>query len=532
MGDGVLQTLGGIGLFLFGMKVLTDALRTLAGDSLRKAIARATTTPLRGMLTGTLATALIQSSSAVTVMTVGFTGAGLMSVSQALGVIYGANIGTTVTGWIVNFLGFKMQLGTIALPGMLAAALLVLLGKGTAALAGRGLAGLCLLFLGLGMMQGGAGMVQGWLGPDMLPDDTWTGRAVLVLGGVAIVTVMQSSSAAMALMLVLLGAGGISFAQAAALLIGMNIGTTLTALLSSVGGSRAMRQTALGNLLFNAGTALLAFPILDLVSPLLHGTALGRDDQTALVLFHTGFNLAGAAVFLPLTPRFAALLDRLVPDRPQPHPAALDPVLLADPETALAAACRLAGEIAQQEFAAIGAALAPQPDLRGLAALRSQVPPLLGALAEWLARIDLPADRPALRVRMTELVHLTDHLERLAERLARADALPAHPGDRVLDRTARAVGAAFRRPGLAAGRFGRLAGLIDRRSLRHRRATLLREHLGQVSVKGLFQRTDAMRWLAHVLRHGERIAHHLDRALAAEPGLSARRPGPDRAEGL
>jgi phosphate:Na+ symporter len=508
MDSGLLGTLGGIGLFLFGMKILTETLRAMAGDRLRAAIAQATTTPLRGTLTGAAVTAIVQSSSAVTVMTVGFTGAGLMSVSQALGVIYGANIGTTATGWIVNFLGFKMQLGTIALPGMFVAALAVLLARGAVAQAGKGLAGLCLLFLGLDMMQGGAGMVQGWLGPDSLPGDSWGGRAVLVLIGVVVVSVTQSSSAAMALLLVVLGTGAVSFAQAAALLIGMNVGTTLTAVLSSVGGSRAMRQTALANLLFNAGTAVLAFPLLDLVAPLLHGTALGRDDQTALVLFHTGFNLMGAMVFLPLTARFAAALDRLVPERPVPHPPGLDPALLADPETALAAAHLAAEAIADQLFAATGAALAPAPDLRGLAAVQGQVPPALAALTDWLARIELPGDRPALRSRMADLLHLTDHLDRLADRLSRTTVLATLPHDPGLRRTGAAVGAAFRRPGLLAARFDRLADLIDRRSLRHRRATLLREHLGQVSVAGLFQRTDAMRWLAHVARHGERIAHY------------------------
>jgi hypothetical protein len=182
--------------------------------------------------------------------------------------------------------------------------------------------------------------------------------------------------------------------------------------------------------------------------------------------------------------------------------------LLADPETALAAARQVADALADQLFAATGAALANPPDLRGLAAVQAQVPEGLAALTDWLARIELPGDRPALRARLTGLLHLTDHLDRLADRLSRTSVLASLPADPTLRRTAAAVGAAYRRPGLNAARFDRLADLIDRRSLRHRRATLLREHLGQVSVAGLFQRTDAMRWLAHVARHGERIAHY------------------------
>jgi phosphate:Na+ symporter len=226
------------------------------------------------------------------------------------------------------------------------------------------------------------------------------------------------------------------------------------------------------------------------------------------VLFHTGFNALGALVFLPLTARFAAALDRLVPDRPAADHPGLDPALLADPETALAAAQQVADALADRLFAATGAALATPPDLRGLAAVQAQVPEALAALTGWLARINLPEDRPTLRARMTGLLHLTDHLDRLTDRLSRATVLASLPEDAALRRTAAALGAAYRRPGLGAARFDRLADLIDRRSLRHRRATLLREHLGQVSVTGLFQRTDAMRWLAHVARHGERIAHY------------------------
>lgn len=508
MDTGLLSALGGIGIFLFGMNILTESLRAAAGDGLRRAIARATTTPLRGTLTGAASTAVVQSSSAVTVMTVGFVGAGIMTVPQALGLIYGANIGTTATGWVVNLLGFKMQLGTPALPAMFVAALLAVLGKGRWARAGKALAGLSLLFLGLDMMQGAATLAQGWLTPETLPGDSIWGRAQLVLTGAVVVAVLQSSSAGMALLLVVLGAGVISFAQAAALAIGMNIGTTLTAILAALGGSRAMRQTALANLIFNACTAALAFPLLGVVSPLLHGTALGRDDLTALVLFHTGFNLLGAVVFLPMTTPFARLLDRLVPDRPALHLPRLDPALLADAETALAAATQVADDLATQLCAVTGAALAPEPDLRDLATVRAQARDVLAELQDWLAHIDLPADRPALRARMTTLLHLTDHLGRLADRLSQATPLAALPADAALTRAARAIGAAFRRPGLPAPRFDRLADLIDRRSLRHRRATLLREHIGQVSVAEMFRRTDAMRWLAHVARHGERIAFY------------------------
>ncbi|HCS24283.1 MAG TPA: Na/Pi cotransporter family protein, partial [Rhodospirillaceae bacterium] len=156
MDPGLLSVLGGIGLFLIGMKIMTEALRDAAGPGLRHVLTRFTTTPLRGALTGLGATAVIQSSTATTVMTVGFVGAGVMTFPQALGVLYGANIGTTVTGWIVAFLGLKLKIGVLAQPVLFAAALIMVLGRGRAVRVARGVAGMAMLFLGLDLMAGAA----------------------------------------------------------------------------------------------------------------------------------------------------------------------------------------------------------------------------------------------------------------------------------------------------------------------------------------------------------------------------------------
>jgi phosphate:Na+ symporter len=340
----IFTVMGGIGVFLIGMKLMSEALRDSAGPKFSAFLARFTTTPLRGTLTGTVVTALIQSSTATTVMTVGLVGAGVIGFPKALGILYGANIGTTATGWIVSFLGFKLKLGVIAMPVLAFAALGAILGKGKWGRFSRITAGMCLLFIGLDMMQAGAVLADGLLTPETLPPDTWTGRLSLMLLGVVLVQILQSSSAGMAMTLVFLSAGAITFAQAAALVIGLNLGTTVTALLAALGGGRAARQTAYANVLFNLGCAVLAFPLLDLVAPVLHSTPLGQDDPTALVLFHTGFNLAGALIFLPVTARFAALLDRLVTERGDPLVAPLEPSLLSNAEAALNAARRVADD--------------------------------------------------------------------------------------------------------------------------------------------------------------------------------------------
>ncbi|MFN3937228.1 MAG: Na/Pi cotransporter family protein [Gemmobacter sp.] len=512
MTAGILTMLGGIGLFLFGMKAMTDALREAAGESMRGWLARITTTPLRGVATGAAVTAAIQSSSATTVMTIGFVGAGLLSFPQALGVIYGANIGTTVTGWIVNFLGFKLQLGQIALPALFVTSLMALLAGGQTARVGRGLSGLCLLFIGIDMMQTGMADADDILTPDTLPGDTILGRIQLASIGFAVTVLTQSSSAGVAMALVLLGSGSITFAQAAAMVIGMNLGTTVKGFIAALGGGRESLRAALANLLFNGATAILAFPLLDLVTPLLHATLLGSDDQTALVLFHTAFNLAGTMLFLPFTHAFAQAVMRLVPERREGLAARLDPVLLSEPPVALGAAEAVAHELARNTARALSDALGLRRDLRGLSALPEQNRETVAVLEEYLARIPIPPDRRDAAARYSAILHLLDHVQRMTERAAQRPAHAAIAEDRNLHRPAQALAAMLDR--LATGRLDpdqaqRVAGLIERRARQHRRATLLAEHAGMVTVSRMFDRTDAMRWLVRTAHHAERMAHYI-----------------------
>ena len=192
MTGGIFGFLGGIGLFLFGMETMTAALRSLAGERLRHWLLRMTSSPLRGVLTGAGITAVVQSSTAVTVMTIGFVGAGLISFSQSLGVIYGANIGTTMTGWIILLVGVKLELGMLALPVLFVASLMGILGAGQVARVGRMLAGLSLLFIGLDLMQVASAEVHGYIPSDWLPGDTWTGRLMMAAMGLVLVAMMQS----------------------------------------------------------------------------------------------------------------------------------------------------------------------------------------------------------------------------------------------------------------------------------------------------------------------------------------------------
>jgi len=507
MTEALLAVLGGVGLFLFGMKILTEALRDAAGPGLGGMLTRFTTTPLRGVVTGALTTAVIQSSTATSVMTVGFIGAGLMTLPQSLGILYGANVGTTMTGWLVTLLGFKLKIGVLAQPVLFLAALAMLLGRGRVPRVARGFAGAAMLFIGLDLMQGAAALAEGVITPDRLPGDSFGGRLALILLGVVLVTLVQSSSAGIAITLVLLGGGAIGFAQAAAMAIGLNIGTTFTALLASLGGGRAMRQAGLANVLFNMATAAIAFPLLDLAAPLLHATAAGSDDLTALVLFHTGFNLVGAMLFVPLTPRFTLLLDRLVPERDAGLAAALDPMLLREPEAALAAVERTNADMAALMFSALGSALPPGPDLRPLATLPQIMPTALDRVEQYLADLRLPEGQRPLQERFAAQLHMLDHLQRFQARLERRSPLAVIATDPRLARAAAALGGRLRAPGTSAAQFARLSGLIERRSRIYRHQTL-RQRMAGEKVQDLFDRTDAMRWLARLANHAEGITRY------------------------
>ncbi len=527
----LLSLLGGVGMFLLGMEVMTAALRDAAGRDLRALLARFTTTPLRGAVTGAAATAVIQSSSATTVMVVGFVGAGLLGMPQALGVVFGANVGTTATGWLVSILGFKLNLDAIALALLLPASLGLLLGHGALARGARVLAGLCLLLVGLSVMQEGAAGLTDRLTPAQLPGASLGGLLALAGLGLAVTVLMQSSSAALALALVMLNSGALSLIQAVAIVLGMNIGTTFTALLASVGGSAAMRQTGLANLLFNIGTFAIAFPLVWLGADRIAALGAARDPMTVLLLCHSGFNLMGVALFLPFTARFAALIARLLPDPAGAPLVVLDARMLRDADAALVTAQSAGDTIAARLFRALGAAMAPAPDYRGLAAL-GPVDAALDELRAFVQRISLPEGRAQAALAYTDLLHQLDHLSRLRSRARETAHIPTLLADPLMRRPCLAMGAAMRRLADAptaepAERLARLAAIVEHRRLRHRRGLMLGEHAGLYALPQVFARTDAMRWFERCLHNAGRVAAYQARARADLPAP----PGGDAGQG-
>ena len=256
----LVSILGGIGLFLLGMAVMTDGLKAVAGPALRTVLARAAATSLSGIFWGAIITLLVQSSSATTMTTIGLVSAGLLTFPQGLSLVFGANIGTTGTGWLVALLGVRVSLTAAALPIVFVGALLKLVGRGRWAGAGAAIAGFALILVGLTTLQQGMGGLADQLNPSDLPAvlagdgvSWWSGMLgalVLVATGIAMTTVMQSSTAAITVTLSALYAGAVGLDQALALVIGQNIGTSTSSAIAAVGASSTAKRLAVAYIAF------------------------------------------------------------------------------------------------------------------------------------------------------------------------------------------------------------------------------------------------------------------------------------------
>ncbi|MDX8376849.1 MAG: Na/Pi cotransporter family protein [Mariprofundales bacterium] len=307
---------GGLGLFLLGMKLMTEGLRIAAGASLRKILRAGTKTLWRGIFSGFAITALVQSSSAVTVATIGFVNAGLLTMVQALGVIYGSNIGTTMTGWLISLIGFKISVKALAMPLLGAGALLNLISKNsTRSAIGQTLAGFGLFFLGIDILkQAFEGMGQSLPLHD-IAGDGMLGLLTFVGIGVLLTFLMQSSSATIAITLTATAGGMIPLPAGAAMVIGANVGTTSTALLAVIGATNNARRVAVAHVIFNIITGIVALILLPtmlwFLSSMTAWTGTQYDAAITLALFHTIFNVLGVILMLPLTPKLANYLNNL-----------------------------------------------------------------------------------------------------------------------------------------------------------------------------------------------------------------------------
>ncbi len=323
----ILTLLGALGLFLYGMKVMSDALMELAGDRMRNILSTTTSNRFFAAFTGFSITAIIQSSSATSLMVVSFVNANLLTLTEAIGVIMGANIGTTVTAWLISIFGFKVSMSAIALPLVGLGFLLTLSKKKNHQHWGYFIIGFAVLFIGLQFLKDSVPDISS--NPEVLAalsDYTNAGFLSILLFiaiGTVLTLIVQSSSATMALTLLMTFEGWLPFDMAAAMLIGQNVGTTITANLAALVANYQAKRAARAHLIFNLlGLIILTpflYPLLNFIERLtlrLEGTSPFVDAAAipiALSLFHTFFNIINTAMLIGFIKQIARIVEWMVP---------------------------------------------------------------------------------------------------------------------------------------------------------------------------------------------------------------------------
>ena len=351
----ILQLIGSLGLFLFGMKVMSDALLKLAGNRMRSILATMTSNRVFGIFTGFLITSIIQSSSATTLMVVSFSNAGLLTLVESISVIMGANIGTTITAWLITILGFKVSMSAIALPLVGFGFAFTFSKKSNRQNWGNFIIGFAVLFIGLQFLKEAMPDIKN--NPELLEflsHYTQLGYLSILLFliiGTVLTVVIQSSSATMALTLIMTAQGWIPLELAAAMVLGENVGTTITANLAALVANFRAKQTARAHLIFNligvVWMLILFYPFMKFIdwltqiigspSPYIDAAAI----PVAISLFHTTFNIANTFLLVWFVKPIAVLVERFVPARGLPDEKAIDEPKflnekdLAYPETAI-----------------------------------------------------------------------------------------------------------------------------------------------------------------------------------------------------
>lgn len=324
----VLSLIGSLAFFLYGMKVMSEGLEKFAGNGLRSILAAMTKNRVMGVLTGILITALIQSSSATTVMVVSFVNAGLMTLMQSIGVIMGANIGTTVTAWIISAIGFKVDIAAVSLPLLAIGMPLIFSSKPQRKYFGEFIFGFSFLFMGLSFLQTAAVNLNiGKYVAEMLstvPCDSFGTIILFVFVGAVVTMIVQASAATMAITLMLfdMHIPGFGFEQAAALAMGQNIGTTITAFMASLTANTQARRAALAHMFFNVfgviAVLIVFYPACNIVSWIVTDVIGGaHNDLYKLSAFHTAFNVLNTLLLIWFVPQIEALVCKLLPQKEQ-----------------------------------------------------------------------------------------------------------------------------------------------------------------------------------------------------------------------
>lgn len=512
--------LGGIGLFLLGMLLMTDALRAAVGSALGDLLGRFTGGPLKAFGFGAATTMLVQSSSATVVMTIGFVSAGLLTFSQAIGVVFGASVGTTSTSWLVAFLGLRYSVSVAALPLVGIGVVVRLLGRGRTASTGMFVAGFGLFLVGIDTLQGGMASLSERIDLAGIEALSVEGRLMLVATGIVMTIIMQSSTAAVATTLAALHAGTIDLTQAAALVIGQNVGTTFTAAIASIGASVPARRTALSHILLNSISGLIAFVLMPITLRGLEGFGgvAGLGAPPLIAVFHTGINLVGVGLLLPVTNQFGRLISKLIPERGPELTQYLDTTLLSVPGVAIDAARRTVVKTLASLLSAARAAMAGRPQTREDEALLARVAEASAKTRDFLGRIRTSPDEEREHRRHLAVLHASDHLDRLLEALRVRPSPSAIFGEEIIQRVATGSAAQLEpvENWLHDGAVDEpptdveaLSRSIAEERRTHRPFVMERTASGEISPEVGLRVLDAMRWVDRAVYHIWRSVHHL-----------------------
>src|SRR5215471_11015152 len=412
----VITLMGGLGLFLLGIHHLTEGLKGLAGDSLRRALQWLVAGRFSAVASGAIFTAVIQSSTAAILTVIGFVSAGLVNFVQAVGMIIGATLGTTSTIWLVAIFGLRFRISAAALPMLGIGAFLWLIARGKTRSFGALLAGFGLIFTGIDFLQTGMGGVSWNL--EAFAGHGFGARWILAGIGVLMSIVMQSSTAAGATTLVALNAGSLTFQQGCALIVGQSIGTAATTGLVMIGGGLAVRRASLAHIIFSVVVGVLGILFLgpltaaaDWVGARLYDP----DGVLAMATFSSLFKLAGIVVFYPWLDGFARFIIRISGKGSESAVSRLDPTIAeAGGAVALEAAWRAILEIAH------GAVDAIRRRLAGESVAYNPPADAVQQIEHFLVSLPLETtDLETVGPRLVRLVHALDHLTDLHDDLTR-----------------------------------------------------------------------------------------------------------------
>jgi phosphate:Na+ symporter len=512
---------GGVGLFLLGMTLMTEGLKSFAGDSLRKALLAFTRRPFTAFFSGIAVTALVQSSSATTLMTIGFVSAGILPFSQSVGVLMGSALGTTSTGWIISVLGLSVSISSYALFFIAAGsgARLFVRGKGNSL--GTALAGFGLIFLGIGLLQTGMSELTSEVDLSILPSGTLGARFLVVVIGIVLTVMMQSCSAVMATNLMALSAGALNFEQSAAIAIGAAIGTTVKAGLVAIGASIHVKRAALALIVFSLTTGILAF----LLMPVLLGfiqfaqRRWGLEDgAVSLAVFHSMFVAMGVALFLPFVHRYSAWIEHLLPDRGTGFTRFLDKSLLSIPCVALEAIGRSLRECRSALAKIAVARIDGQADGISITRVTDSVNLAISEIMSYLSGIEMDCEDKRSEARRISDFHIMDHLQRLSVVTELKEVYPGSLRLRDLERRFLEILEPLGDP--TSPSTAGIHGLSEEIATAYRaqRQTLLEEAaLVGSDPAELLEELDTLQWLNRVVYHFSRIETHFASTSGGSP---------------